>query len=230
MDESLKSVHENMIRLGLGALAHANWHAQYYSHENEMWSELSVIQAAHAAEILIKARISQEHPLLIFEQMPKSNMNEGSPLNYQQLVEHGRTYQFFDLPDRLWATTGIVLPNIQQYRDFGRLRNAIQHFSAPQHVDLSQETLEFNFGVIDAFINTCWGLCAIDFNEDHEEYVYFVPGILQRGIYFNVSNKSVRDLQYMDISWPDDPVFRKEMEDRFSKAARGDDGANQAQT
>ena len=101
MDDSLKSVHKNMVRLGLGALAHANWHAHYFSHENRVWSELSVIQAAHAAEILIKARIAQEHPLLIFEQMPKPNSELGPHLTYQKLVEQGRTFQYFDLPDRL---------------------------------------------------------------------------------------------------------------------------------
>lgn len=211
-----------MVRLGLGALAHANWHAHYFSYENEVWSELSVIQAAHAAEILIKARIAQEHPLLIFEQIPKPHLETESRLTYQQLVERGRTFQYFDLPDRLWATTGITLPDVEAYRDFGRLRNAIQHFSPPEATDLSQRTLEFTFGVIDQFINQCWGLCAIDYNEDHEEYVYFVPGIIERKILFNVSKESVQGLQYMDISWPDDEEYRREMEHRINEA-RGEE-------
>ena len=65
-----ESISKHMLSLGLGALAHANYHAHLYSVENDKWSELSVLQAGHAAEILIKARISQEHPLLIFEQLP----------------------------------------------------------------------------------------------------------------------------------------------------------------
>lgn len=60
-----ENVHEHMRGLGLGALAHANWHANRKSLENKYWSELSVLQASHAGELLIKARIAQEHPLLI---------------------------------------------------------------------------------------------------------------------------------------------------------------------
>jgi uncharacterized membrane protein YgdD (TMEM256/DUF423 family) len=71
LDKQLRTVHKHMGGLGLGALAHANWHANYHSFENDWWSELSVLQAAHAAEILIKARIAQRHPLLIFEHLPK---------------------------------------------------------------------------------------------------------------------------------------------------------------
>lgn len=34
---------------------------------------LSIVHAAHGAEIFIKARIAEEHPLLIFKSYPKSN-------------------------------------------------------------------------------------------------------------------------------------------------------------
>ncbi|MTJ52431.1 hypothetical protein FJR38_07000, partial [Anabaena sp. UHCC 0253] len=33
---------------------------------------MCVVHTAHAAEILLKARIAQEHPLLIFSKLPKS--------------------------------------------------------------------------------------------------------------------------------------------------------------
>jgi hypothetical protein len=145
-----------MLALGLGALAHANWHANYYSTDNEYWGELSVIQAAHAAEILIKARIAKEHPLLIFEQLPRPENSEKTRLSFEHLVTSGRTYQYADLPARLWATTGIRLPNSQMYRDFGQLRNSIQHFAVPNR-EVSQEAIEFIYGVIDPFINKCWG-------------------------------------------------------------------------
>jgi hypothetical protein len=99
-----------MLGLGLGALAHANWHANYHSFENDWWSELSVLQAAHAAEILIKARIAQQHPLLIFEHLPKPPAVK-TRLSLEHLLEQGRTYQYSELPDRLWAATGIMIPN-----------------------------------------------------------------------------------------------------------------------
>lgn len=69
MNPALKDVWKHMLDLGLGALAHANRHAAYYDMENARWPDLSVIQAAHAAELIIKARIAEEHPLLIFEQL-----------------------------------------------------------------------------------------------------------------------------------------------------------------
>lgn len=215
MDSALKEIHKNMLRMGLGALAHANWHAHYYSIENDMWSELSVLQAAHAAEILIKARIAQEHPLLIFEQIPKVDLADNSVLSFERLLSGGRTYQYRDLPDRLWATTGIRLSNLEDYREFGKLRNAVQHFVPPANINLSQRTLEFTFGVVDQFINSNWGLFAIDSNEDHEPYEYFVPGILARGIRFLVSPESVEGMKYMEVEWPDDPAYQQEMEKRI---------------
>lgn len=124
LDKQLRTVHKHMRGLGLGALAHANWHANYHSFENDWWSELSVLQAAHAAEILIKARIAQRHPLLIFEHLPKPPAIK-TKLSLEHLLQQGRTYQYSELPDRLWAATGIMVPNLSLYKSFGRLRNSI---------------------------------------------------------------------------------------------------------
>lgn len=59
MNNELRNVAENMRELGLGALTHANRHAAYQDIVNDKWAELSVLQAAHAAEILIKAKIAE---------------------------------------------------------------------------------------------------------------------------------------------------------------------------
>ena len=45
---------------------------------NDHWPELSVLQAAHAAEFLVKARIAEEHPLLVFERLPAFQKNKGA--------------------------------------------------------------------------------------------------------------------------------------------------------
>ncbi len=218
MDEELFEIPRHMLRLGRGALAHAIWHGNYYSMGNDLWSELSVIQAAHAAEILIKARIAEEHPLLIFETLPKSVDERGDRLGIDQLIESGRTYQFHDLPDRLWASTGIKLPELELYRNFGRLRNAIQHFTSPDR-DVSRDTLDFIFGVLDPFINSCWGLFAIDHNEDDEPHVYLIEGLIRRGIYFLVSPESTHCLDYVDFDWPrNGDAYRSEMTKRFANA------------
>lgn len=55
------------------------------------------------------------------------------------------------------------------FRDFGRLRNAIQHFACPAE-DPSARTLEFMFKVLDPFLIENWGLYAIDFNEEYGDH------------------------------------------------------------
>ena len=218
MTEELKKVHEHMVGLGLGALAHANWHANYYSTDNRYWSELSVLQAAHAGEILIKARIAQEHPLLIFERLPKAKAND-APLSLKRLVEDGLTYQFTDLPDRLYATTGFKLPAVDRYRAFGRLRNSIQHFTVPAGVSPATEAISFIYEVIDPLINACWGLYAIDYNEDAEGHTYLVSGLIRSGVRFLVSPEMMQNFEWIEMDWPeDDPDYRFEMESRFQAA------------
>jgi hypothetical protein len=217
INKSLAQVHEHMLGLALGALSHANWHANYSSMENRFWNELSVLQAAHASEILIKARIAQEHPLLIFEHLPKAKDEE--LLSLHRLVEEGRTLQFADLPDRLWATTGIRLPGLERFRKFGRLRNTIQHFTVPSNVNVADETIRFIYEVIDPFINKCWHLYAIDYNEDYEPYVYLVEGLIARGVRFLVSPEALKHVNWDGQSWPKgDAGYRKEMEKRIKRA------------
>lgn len=163
-----------MRELGLGALTHALRLSLYYTPENPSWPDLSVLNAAHSAEILIKARIAAEHPLLIFSQIPRSSQTENALLMFEDLFTKGQTIDFADLPERLWATTGIRIPHPEIYAKFGKFRNAIQHFAASEE-DSSGRTLEFVFEVLDPFIHNEWGLYAIDFNEeygDHYEHIF----------------------------------------------------------
>lgn len=151
MNNELRNVAENMRELGLGALTHANRHAAYQDIVNDKWAELSVLQAAHAAEILIKAKIAEEHPLLIFEKFPKITDDNLSLLS---LFEDGHTIEWSQLPNRLWATTSMHLPNKDVFIRFGKLRNSIQHFGAiPKDVNASLETLRFIYSVIHLFMN-----------------------------------------------------------------------------
>lgn len=173
MNPDLKGVSERMPDLGLGALQHALRLSLYFDPENPSWPDLSVLHAGHAAEILIKARIAQEHPLLIFEDLPRSTQASSERLDFVDLFEHGRTVQYQELPERLWAATGQRLPNLAEYKSFGRRRNAIQHFAPGS--DSSAATLRFIFRVVDPFIHENWELYAIDYNEesgDHYEHIF----------------------------------------------------------
>jgi len=219
MHPDLKNVWEHMRSLGLGALAHANRHAAYAAMENASWPDLSVLQAAHAAELLIKARIAQEHPLLIFEELPRSGQSLGARLNLPDLFKKGKTLQWVDLPERLWATTGITLPGKSIFESFGRLRNGIQHFGPPAGEDPSDETLKFIFQVIDPFINACWGLFAVDYDEDHEPYVYFVDALVRREITFLVSPDAAEAFEDWDVDWNQvSKKYREEMQRRVKKS------------
>ena len=217
MNDELKNISAHMLKLGLSALQHSNWHANYYSFDNDMWNELSVLQAAHAMEILIKARIAEEHPLLIFDTLPKQNQNEDL-LNFESLLEKSRTVQYSELPDRLWATTGIKLSNRNLYDSFGKLRNSIQHFASPLNKDCGTETLKYIYGVIDPFINQCWGLYAINYNEDSEPYLYLLEGLIRREIEFlvpeNTFEYEIEELNFLQCS----DNYKKEMLRRFEKA------------
>lgn len=218
MNPELEGVWKDMCNLGLGALTHANRHAAYLSIENDMWEELAVLQAAHAAEILIKARIAQEHPLLIFEKLPPMSENE---MSINDLFEKGKTIDWSDLPSRLWATTGIVLPNLSIYKDFGKIRNGIQHLvpqrSNPQMASI--KTLEFIYSVIDPFINDCWGLYAIDYDEDYEPYFYLTSSLINNGIYFLVSKEAADCVQDWNVDWTKTKhTYHEEMNRRIELA------------
>ncbi|MCX8924542.1 hypothetical protein ACSTKO_00250 [Vibrio parahaemolyticus] len=217
MNPDLKNVASHMFHLGTGALQHANWHSHYGSYENPFWPELSVLQAAHSAEILIKARIAEEHPLLIFDQIPKSTQINGDLLDFEHLLSKAKTVQYSELPERLWAATGVKIKNIDTFKKFGNLRNNVQHFAAPKDIDCSLETVKFIFEVIDPFINECWDLFAIDFNEDSEPYEYLFSYLVRNEVLFIVSPRCLEDFERIDC-WGDNRAYNNEMKRRYVEA------------
>jgi hypothetical protein len=136
---------------------------------------MCVVHAAHAAEILLKARIAQEHPLLIFSKLPKAEPNKSS-LTLIDLLESGRTLSYEELPDQLWATTGIKIERVQQYREFGRLRNQFVHFSMANAEALDRVTIRYLLEVLDPLAESFWGSSVIDFitKDPQDYYVSFV--------------------------------------------------------
>lgn len=152
--------------------------------------------------------------LLIFDQLPRSDQ-PGKLLNFKQLVSDGRTIQYSDLPERLWATTGIKIKNLKPYAAFGKLRNMIQHFAPPQGVDLSQQTLEFIYAVVDPFINECWDLYAVDHVEDNDLDEHFIPGLVRREIKFLVPPGA--DLEKY-VEWPKNEAYTRTMKKRMAQA------------
>lgn len=142
---------------------------------------MCVVHAAHAAEILLKARIAQEHPLLIFYKLPQSNPSKDA-LTLIDLLEGGRTLSYEELPNQLWATTGIKIERLKQYREFGRLRNQIIHFSMTNAKALDMLTLSYSLEVLDPLVESFWERSVIDFikNDPHPPYAdIFHSGIFE---------------------------------------------------
>lgn len=188
MDKSLRSIHEHMIRLGCGSLMHANFLGHFNDYVNDTWNELAVLQAAHSCEIFMKARLAQEHPLLIFDTIPKStsrHVSDSGLLDFEALLEDGRAIDYSELPEKVWAATGMKFTDYQKtlYKEFGYLRNKIQHFASPKK-DFQIKTSEFIYGVIDPFINSEWGLFAINFCDDTEPFENLVPILAERNVEF----------------------------------------------
>ncbi len=137
---------------------------QPYSHA------MGLVQVANGFEILIKSKIVEEHPLLVFNKIPKeANLTDGN-IKMEDLLEHGQTIMYSELPDRLWATTGYKIEPIELYNKFGRIRNQIIHFAVPG-ISLSDFTLEFTFKIIEKAINSWWDVTIFEYAQDYDEVI-----------------------------------------------------------
>ena len=187
MNEKLSQIPDRILGLAMAALTQANTHAVYMDPGNEHWPLISILNAAHAGELFLKAIIAREHPLLIFKDIVGLDDNRSDELDIPSLLIRGRTHDFEKLPQVLWATTGTRIPNPECYERLRRTRNAIQHFCPPEDNDLSQLSLEFIYTIIDPLIVRHFGLYAIEHHEDHSvSYDYVVACLLRREICFSI--------------------------------------------
>src|ERR1700704_5731954 len=111
MTPTLKEIPQRILILALGALSQANTHAVFSDPGNEHWDFISVTNAAHAGELVLKAIIAKEHPLLIFRDLFSLDDNRADSLDSVTLIKRGKTHDFERLPQVLWVTTGQRIPN-----------------------------------------------------------------------------------------------------------------------
>lgn len=156
-----KQVANHMKDFGFHILGRAIYDATFNEMMKPFSHTLSVVHAAHGAEILIKARIAQEHPLLIFSSYPKSKTTT-SNLSVKELFQHGRTLLYSELPEALWAATGYRIKQVDEFLKFGALRNGLVHFAAPEF-DAAAETLKFVFEVIDPIVRDFWDKTFVEY-------------------------------------------------------------------
>ncbi|ELA7195884.1 hypothetical protein RAL08_004468 [Vibrio parahaemolyticus] len=170
MHNDLKNVSDHLLVLGLGTLAQAQRNALYSSHNTYLDEGVfGVLQSAQAAELLIKFFIAQEHPLLIFSNIPKSTSVNGELLSIEHMFEKGTTLQYNELPEKLWAATGYKLQNIETYKSFGKLRNTIQHFALPNDgTDFRRKSVKFIYEVIDLLMQHFLSDCAVNYVDIEE--------------------------------------------------------------
>src|ERR1700722_17908609 len=113
MNEELRRIPDRILHLAVAALTQANTHAVYMDAGNEHWDVMSILNAAHAGELFLKAIIAKEHPLLIFKDLFGLDDNGNGQLDIGSLIKRGKTHDFEKLPQVLWATTGKRVPNMK---------------------------------------------------------------------------------------------------------------------
>jgi hypothetical protein len=162
------SIH--MKDFGLKLLSHAIEHLTYSAIINPYWHAFGVLHTAQAGEIIIKSCISKENPLAIFTKIPKLEQSE--EISIDLLLREGKTINYTELPKVLFETTKYQIVDTNLYKEFGLLRNSIQHLGVPAK-DICEPSFKFIFNIIEPIIFEFWGETVLDNLEDDvtDEYL-----------------------------------------------------------
>jgi len=175
---------------------------------NDFDTRKCLVHVVHAAEIILKARIAQEHPLLIFTEVPKLNPAKTS-LTFVDLLENGHTLSYDKLPDRLWAATGIKIENenLETYKQFGKIRNQIIHTSMTSAEVPNAQIWLYSFKVLDPLVRLFWGHSVIEFITND-------PTLLPlSNIRFCLVSRKAK----LKAILPNDQLFSQILEDNFKE-------------
>jgi hypothetical protein len=183
---------------------------------------MSILNAATAGELFLKAIIAKEHPLLIFRDLFQLDDPTSSDLKLEHMIQKGRTYDFEQLPKLLWVSTGERIPDPESFEKLRKARNSIQHFCSPTHVgDLRRLALDFLYKNIDPLINRHFGLCAVEYHEDTGVgYDYVVGCVIRNELLFSIPD----DFKVTEINLDEElsetsVKYQRELSKRF--AAKG---------
>lgn len=183
MHKSLVGIPDRILGLATDALRRANTDAVYFDRGLEYRRSLAPLSAAHAGELLLKALIAREHPLLLFKNIGEKATSDDIDLDW--LLKYGRTHDFSRLPSVLWATSGIEIPDIDSFRRIAELRNQVQHFVDDRASDVQYECLKFLYSNVDPLLRDHFGLAACQFHDDDfDDYV--VGALLSYQIRFTI--------------------------------------------
>jgi hypothetical protein len=227
MHKALKDIPERILNVAIGALIQANQHAVYYDPGMDHWTDMSILNAATAGELFLKAVIAKEHPLLIFRDLFQLDDPINTDLKLEHIIQKGRTYDFEQLPKLLWVSTGERLPDPDSFEKLRKARNAIQHFCSPTHAgDLRRLALVFLYKNIDPLINRHFGLCAVEYHEDMSVgYDYVVGCVIRNELLFSVPDDfEVTEIDLDEALFGTSRKYQTELSKRF--AAKGLDLAH----
>ncbi len=222
MHKILKEIPNRIITVATGALAQANFHAVYYDPGMDHWDHISILNAALAGELFLKAIISKEHPLLIFRDLFRIHNPEKDEIDLDLILNNGKTYNFEHLPKLLWIVSGERLPDIESFERLRKVRNSIQHFCAPEGVNFRKLSLEFIYKNIDPLIYKHFGMYAIEFHEDISAgYDYIVENLINYELYFSIPrNFNVSEINFEEALSKVSESYRIELTKRLSVAKR----------
>jgi hypothetical protein len=222
MHKVLRDIPERILNVAIGALIQANQHAVYYDPGMDHWTDMSILNAATAGELFLKAIIAKEHPLLIFRDLFQLDDPINADLKLEHIIQKGRTYDFEQLPKLLWVSTGERLPDLNSFEKLRKARNTIQHFCSPTDAgDLRCLALEFIYKNIDPLINHHFGLCAVEHHEDVSVgYDYVVNCVIQNELFFSIpSDFKITEIDLDEALSGTSGKYQKELSKRF--AAKG---------
>jgi hypothetical protein len=222
MHEDLKNIPERILEVAIGALTQANQHAVYYDPGMDHWTDISILNAATAGELFLKAIVAREHPLLIFRDLFQLDDPLNEDLKIGHIIQRGRTYNFEHLPKLLWVSTGERLPDVDNFDKLRKARNAIQHFCSPADAgDLRRLALEFLYKNIDPLINRYFGLFAIEYHEDTSVgYDYIVQSVIRNELLFSIPDKfAITEIDLNEALSGTSAAYQNDLAKRF--AAKG---------
>ncbi|MDP5147779.1 hypothetical protein ORI98_15160 [Shewanella sp. ULN5] len=171
MDNEVRKISNHMFDLGKYLLGHGIEHVIFTGMRHPFWSAMGVLHVAQAAEILIKAAIAKEHPLLIFTDLPRLSQIKEEKLTTEQLMAKAKTVQYSKLPDLLWAATAYEITELDIFREIGEQRNRIQHLAVPD-ADFNDLVFRFCILVIDPLMNHFFGERFLDDLVFDDEYIF----------------------------------------------------------
>ncbi|KMK66813.1 hypothetical protein [Puniceibacterium sp. IMCC21224] len=174
------------------ALKSANHHATYFDYSLDHYGTASILDAARAGELLFKATIAKQHPLLIFRDIFSLKLIGEPGPDLDSLIASAKTHDFSVLPNILWLVTGEKISDPEIFELVRARRNALQHFFHHDTWDSFAESsrflaFKFIYRNLDPILFSKFGMCAIEnFEHQADGYEYTVHSLLRMGERFSV--------------------------------------------